>query len=128
MLLANGTRSCYIHPHKLRSASPFFEPWSDDVVVKLSNDWSGAYAKANVPIDGKPHSIKSLYGKSDLKKDDGIYATSVELIEFHKDTECIVVQDHPYVRAEIDAEKTWTFFDRGAWVNVDEGIMACRRH
>ncbi|KAB8073403.1 hypothetical protein BDV29DRAFT_175505 [Aspergillus leporis] len=124
MLLASGTRSCYMHP----SASSFFEPWSDDVVVKLSNDWSGAHAKANVPINGKPYSIESLYGKSDLKKDGGIYATSVELIEFHKDTECVVFQDDPYVRAGIDAEKPWTFLDRGAWVNMNDGIVACRRH
>ncbi|KAF7592524.1 hypothetical protein BBP40_012747 [Aspergillus hancockii] len=107
------------------SAASYFHPYSDSVTVKLSNDWSGASAKAHVSTDGKPHSINSLYGHSDLERDGKIYATSAELTDFHQDTVCLIVQHEPHVHATLDAEATWTFLDRGAWVEVDNGHVIC---
>ncbi|KAA8646593.1 hypothetical protein EYZ11_006292 [Aspergillus tanneri] len=101
------------------------KPWEDTATVKLANDWSGKHAEAKVPLDRKRHSIKSLYGNSDLVQSGGIYATSAELTKFSQRTGCVVVLDDPEVYAQLNAQNTWSFLDRGAWVNVKDGYVSC---
>ncbi|KAA8647885.1 hypothetical protein EYZ11_010383 [Aspergillus tanneri] len=73
----------------------------------------------------KHHSIESLYGKSDLAKRGGIFATSAQLTDFGQYTGCVIVQDEPEVYSHVNADETWTFLDRGAWVDVKDGYVSC---
>ncbi|KAE8420228.1 hypothetical protein BDV36DRAFT_293361 [Aspergillus pseudocaelatus] len=107
------------------SATPFFYDWSDSVTLQLSNDWSGANAKASVATDGKAHPIQELFDDSDLEKDGKIYATSAQLTEFHHNTICRVLQHDPSVEVTLDDKNTWSFLDRGAWVDVHRGVVIC---
>lgn len=100
-------------------------PWEDTATVKLANDWSGKHAEAEVPLDRKDYSIELLYGNSDLSQDGGIYATSAELTQFSQRTGCVVKLDEPKIHAQVKAHATWTFLDRGAWVNVKDGTVTC---
>ncbi|KAE8382497.1 hypothetical protein BDV26DRAFT_253653 [Aspergillus bertholletiae] len=104
---------------------PFFHDWTESVTIQLSNDWSGANAKASVATDGKLNQIKDLFSDTDLEKDGKIFATSVQLIKFHKDTVCRVVQHDPHVQVSLDDQTTWSFLDRGAWVDVHRGVVIC---
>ncbi|KAE8156853.1 hypothetical protein BDV40DRAFT_67311 [Aspergillus tamarii] len=106
------------------SATPFFYGWSDSVTLQLSNDWSGANAKASVATDGKPHSIQELFGDSDLEKDGKIFATSAQLTKFHQNI-CRVLQRDPRIEVTLDDKHTWSFLDRGAWVDVHDGVVIC---
>ncbi|KAB8264741.1 hypothetical protein BDV32DRAFT_145418 [Aspergillus pseudonomiae] len=107
------------------SATPFYYDWSDSVTIQLSNDWSGANAKAHVETDGKPHPIQELFDGSDIEQDGKIFATSVQLIKFHHDTLCRVIQSDPQVKVTLDDEHTWSFLERGAWVDVHRGVVVC---
>ncbi|KAK1144056.1 hypothetical protein N8T08_005718 [Aspergillus melleus] len=103
------------------------KPFADTVTVKLANDWNGKHAHADVPVDRKEYSIESLYGKSDLVAEDGnIYATSAELTKFGQRTGCAIsLYDNPEIYVQLDAQTTWAFLDRGAWVNVKDGYVVC---
>ncbi|OGM45352.1 hypothetical protein ABOM_005557 [Aspergillus bombycis] len=107
------------------SATPFYYGWSESVTVQLSNDWSGANAKAHVATDGRPHPIQELFDGSDIEKDGKIFATSAQLTKFHHNTVCRVLQSDPRVDVTLDDKNTWSFLDRGAWVDVHRGVVVC---
>lgn len=111
---------------KLSEAKPWeIKPWADTVTVKLTNDWSGKHGEAKVSLDRKHHSIESLYGKSDLAAGGGIYATSAELTEFGQRTGCVISVDDPEIYVQLNAQTTWSFLDRGAWVDIKDGYVSC---
>ncbi|KAB8234184.1 hypothetical protein BDV23DRAFT_179616 [Aspergillus alliaceus] len=98
---------------------------SEDVIVQLANDWTGANANATISPDGSKHSIQDLWGKSDLVGDDGeVYATSASLVKFEQGTACRIVQK-PNVNIIMHSQMTWVFLDRGAWVKLDNAILQC---
>ncbi|EIT81609.1 hypothetical protein F9C07_2278447 [Aspergillus flavus] len=107
------------------SATPFYYGWSDSVTLQLSNDWSGRHAEASVATDGRPHAIEELFDNSDLEQDGKIFATSAQLTKFHHNTICRVLQNQPRVEVTLDDENTWSFLDRGAWVDVHRGVVIC---
>ncbi|KAE8413962.1 hypothetical protein BDV36DRAFT_299476 [Aspergillus pseudocaelatus] len=98
---------------------------SEDVIVQLANDWTGANANATISPDGSKHSIQNLWGKSDLVGDDGeVYATSASLVKFEQGTACRIVQQ-PNVNVIMHSQTTWVILDRGAWVKLDNAILQC---
>ena len=112
---------------KPSEAKPWeIKPWADTATVKLANDWSGKHGEAKVTLDRKFYSIESLYGDSDLLASDGnIYATSAELTEFGQRTGCVISADDPEIDVKLNAQRTWSFLDRGAWVNISGGYVFC---
>ncbi|KAE8158653.1 hypothetical protein BDV40DRAFT_303947 [Aspergillus tamarii] len=104
--------------------SPPDDP-SEDVIVQLANDWTGANANASISPDGSKHPIQDLWGESDLVGEDGeVYATSASLVKFEQGTACRIVQQ-PNVNVIMHSQTTWVFLDRGAWVKLDNAILQC---
>ncbi|KAE8133661.1 hypothetical protein BDV38DRAFT_286556 [Aspergillus pseudotamarii] len=98
---------------------------SEDVIVQLANDWTGANANATISPDGSKHAIQKLWGKSDLVGEDGeVYATSASLVKFEQGTACRIVKQ-PNVNVIMHSQTTWVFLDRGAWVKLDNAILQC---
>ncbi|KAB8205757.1 hypothetical protein BDV34DRAFT_225151 [Aspergillus parasiticus] len=98
---------------------------SEDVIVQLANDWTGANANATIAPDNSKHSIRDLWGKSDLVGEDGeVYATSASLVKFEQGTACRILQQ-PNVNVIMHSQTTWAFLDRGAWVKLDNAILQC---
>lgn len=91
--------------------------------LQLANDQSGANANVAVPEDGKKYSIKSLWGRTAVAKNDVVYATSAQLVAFQQDTECRIFGDDIHV--ELDAKKTWAQLKGGKVVNLNHAYVVC---
>lgn len=94
-----------------------------NATVQLANEQSGANANVDIPTDGNPQSVASLWGKTSVSKDGVVYATSAQLVAFQQETSCVIFQRDRY--AELDASKTWVSLSGGEVVDLNGAFVVC---
>lgn len=100
--------------------------WSSTATIQLANDHSGANADVAIPVDGVTRSIEELWGHTSIARNGLVFASSAQLVAFSQTVVCTITDDHPHVRATLDAEKTWVSLGGGRVVDLCSAHVVCR--
>lgn len=100
--------------------------WGSTATIQLASDHSGANANVAVPVDGVTRSVEELWGHTSIAQDGLVFASSAQLVAFSQTVVCTITDNHPHVRATLDAERTWVSLRGGPVVDLCSAQIVCR--